>query len=76
MNRAWAVGDRFHHRKWWGPMQPAECEVISVRQDAYKGEPRTIVSVQEINGKRSAAYFSDEVPTRTSEEIRCLKSLI
>lgn len=76
MSRKWQVGDQFHHRKWWGRLLPAICEVVSVRRDGYKGEPRTVIIVQEVGGTRRASYFDNEVPSRTQEEIRCLKSLI
>ena len=58
-------GDRFRSSVWFNPrLEPALVEVVSVRPDAYKGTPFTVVRVQEVDGNRSAAYPEKFVPRR------------
>ena len=58
-------GDRFKHANWFNHrLEPAIVEVVSVRPDSYKGNPFTVVRVQEVDGNRSAAYPEKLVPRR------------
>lgn len=57
-------GDIFRHATWFLNFEPSRCEVVAVKQDAYKGKPIEIVQVREIGGTRTATYQQGRVPAR------------
>lgn len=59
----WIEGQTFRHSRWWTEdASPARCEVVRISEDHYKGRPLRVVTVQEIGGRRMAAYQEDRVP--------------
>ena len=62
-----ALGAKFTHASWWSGLDRAKCEVVAVREDAYKGQPVTLVVVQEVGGARRATYQQGRVPVRVGK---------